>query len=181
MGVLVGALLLYAIGLIQGQLHPWQYQFAVIGSVTSIWGILLWFILPDNPVKSYFLSDRLKIVAVERLRFEQVGIENKTIKWDQVRETFLDIKTYLYMLMVFAVNLTNGATTGFGSIIVQSFGVSQPLQPSFPYGISNILPKYSTLKTILLLRGAGATVIVCLLVCGMQLRSTSATAAPSLA
>ena len=31
------------------------------------------------------------------------------------------------MIMVFAVNLTNGAASGFGSIIVQSFGVSSPI------------------------------------------------------
>ena len=124
MGVLVGSLILYAIGLIHGHLHPWRYQFVVIGSVTSVWGILLWFILPDNPIQASFLSQRLRVVAVERLRFEQLGIENKTIKREQILETLSDPKTYLYMIMVFAVCLTNGALTGFGSIIVQSFGVS---------------------------------------------------------
>ena len=124
MGVLVGTLLLYAIGQIHGRLHPWRYQFAIIGSVSCVWGILLWFILPDSPIQASFLSQRLKIVAIERLRFEQIGIENKTVKYDQIREAFSDPKTYFYMVMVFAVNLTNGAATGFGSIIVESFGVS---------------------------------------------------------
>jgi MFS family permease len=124
MGVLVGVLLLYAIGQIHGRLHPWRYQFLIIGCVTSIWGILLWFILPDNPITAPFLSQRLKIVAIERMRFEQIGVENKTVKVDQIKEAFSDPKTYFYMLTVFAVDLTNGAATGFGSIIVQSFGVS---------------------------------------------------------
>ena len=124
MGVLIGVLILYAIGQIHGHLHPWRYQFLIIGCVTSIWGILLWFILPDSPITAPFLSQRLKVVAIERLRFEQTGIENKVIKRDQIREAFSDPKTYFFMLTVFAVNLTNGAATGFGSIIVQSFGVS---------------------------------------------------------
>lgn len=123
MGVLVGALLLYAIGLIDGRLSPWRYQFAIIGAITCCWGIVLWFILPDNPVNARFLPERLRVVAIERLRFEQIGIENKTLKPEQIREAFTDPKTYLYMTMVFAINLTNGAATGFGSIIVQSFGV----------------------------------------------------------
>ena len=127
MGVLIGTLILYAVGLINGPLQSWRYQFIVIGSVTSIWGIVIFFALPDSPLKAYFLSDRLKVVAVERLRFEQVGIENKVIKKDQIRETFTDPKTYFYFITVMAVNLTNGAVTGFGSIIVQSFGVSQCL------------------------------------------------------
>ncbi|KAJ6441352.1 MFS general substrate transporter [Purpureocillium lavendulum] len=148
MGVLVGALLLYAIGQVRGPLEPWRYQFMVIGCVTSVWGILLWFILPDSPVNARFLSPRLRVVAIERLRFEQIGIENKTIKKDQIRETFTDPKTYFYMVMIFAVNLTNGATTGFGSIIVQSFG-------------------YPPLKTVLLLGGAGATLFISLLISGI--------------
>ena len=124
MGVLIGTLLLYAIGQIHGRLSPWRYQFAIIGSVTSFWGVLLWFLLPDSPTTASFLSPRLRVVAIERMRFEQIGIENKTIKREQIREAFSDPKTFFYMLAVFAVNLTNGATTGFGSIIVQSFGVS---------------------------------------------------------
>lgn len=126
-GVLVGSLLLYAIGHVQGALAPWKYQFMVIGSVTSVWAIALFFLLPDNPIHAYFLNERQRIVAVERLRADQIGIENKTVKRDQVIETFTDIKTYWYMIMVFAVNLTNGAATGFGSIIVQSFGASSPI------------------------------------------------------
>ena len=124
LGVLVGALLLYAIGHIKGHLAPWRYQFLIIGCVTCIWGIIIWFVLPDTPVRARFLSDRQKLVAVERIRFEQIGIENKTFKRDQLVETFTDPKTYLYLLIVFASSMTSGATTGFGSVIVQSFGVS---------------------------------------------------------
>ena len=124
LGTLVGTLLLYAMGLIHGALASWRYQFILIGAITSVWGIVLAFTLPDNPVKARFLSERLKIVAIERLRYEQVGIENKTIKKDQIVETFRDPKTYIYMLMIFSLNLANGASTSFGPVIVQSFGVS---------------------------------------------------------
>jgi MFS family permease len=123
-GVLIGTLLLYAIGHIHGTLSPWRYQFMIIGCITSIWGAFLWFLIPDNPVKAYFLSKEMRIVAVERMRFEQIGIENKTVKLDHIKETFTDPKTYFYVVMAFASSITNGAVTGFGSIIVQSFGVS---------------------------------------------------------
>jgi MFS family permease len=122
-GVLVGSLVFYGIGHIHGRLAPWQYQFMIIGSISSGWGILLWFILPDSPLTASFLSKEMKVVAVERMRLEQIGIENKTIKKEQIHEAFTDPKTYFYMVMTFACNLGNGAATGFGSIIVQSFGV----------------------------------------------------------
>ncbi len=134
--MLVGSLILYAIGQVVGPLAPWRYQFIVIGSITSLWAIFLFFILPDNPVHAYFLTQRQRVVAVERLRADQVGIENKTVKRDQIIEALTDIKTYWYMLMVFAINLTNGAATGFGSIIVQSFGASSLRIPRV-YGIGD--------------------------------------------
>ena len=79
-GVLVGSLLFYAIGHIHGKLHSWQYQFIIIGAVSSVWAIILCFVLPDKPLTASFLSREMKVVAVERMRWEQIGMENKTIK-----------------------------------------------------------------------------------------------------
>lgn len=138
-GVLVGSLIFYAIGHIHGNLAPWQYQFMILGCVSSIWGIILWFVLPDSPLTAHFLSREMKAVAVERMRWEQIGIENKTIDTKQILETFTDPKTYLYFVMVFACNLPNGAATGFGSIIVQSFGVC------------NVSKKYSSMEKSVLI------------------------------
>ena len=121
--VLVGSLIFYGIGHIQGRLPAWRYQFMVIGCFSSVWGVCLWFLLPDSPLTAFFLSRDMRVVAVERMRQEQIGIENKRVKWDQVREAFEDPKTYFYVVMLFAINLANGAASGFGSIIVQSFGV----------------------------------------------------------
>jgi MFS family permease len=123
MGTLLGTLLLYAIGQINGPLSSWRYQFMIIGSISAVWGIALWFLLPDSPLTAYFLSKEQKVVAVERMRWEQSGIENKTVKMDQVKEAFTDPKTWFYVLATFLCNFTNGAVTGFGSIIVKSFGV----------------------------------------------------------
>jgi MFS family permease len=121
--ILIGSLIFYAIGHIHGRLAVWRYQFMIVGSVSSVWGICLWFLLPDSPLTAFFLSRDMKAVAVERMRFEQIGIENKQFKPKQVKEAFTDPKTYFYMVMLFAINIANGATGGFGSIIVQSFGV----------------------------------------------------------
>ena len=164
--VLVGSLLLYAIGHIHGSLAPWRYQFMIIGSVTCVWAIVLWFVLPSSPLTASFLSHNQKVIAVERLRADQVGIENKTPKRAQVIEAFTDIKTYFYIVMVFAVNLTNGAATGFGSIIVQSFGVRFLIHKT-PKLVNTNFSQYSALKSTILLGGAGVTLFVWMIASGI--------------
>ena len=129
MGTLLGTLVLYAIGQISGPLAPWKYQFLIIGAASSAWGIAVWFLLPDSPMTAYFLTPEQRIVAVERMRYEQTGIENKTVKSAQIKEAFADPKTWLFVGITFLSNFTNGAVTGFGSIIVKSFGVCLPLSP----------------------------------------------------
>lgn len=124
MGTLLGTLVLYAIGQINGSLAPWQYQFLIIGAASSAWGIIVWFALPDSPMTAYFLTPEQRIIAVERMRYEQTGIENKTVKSEQIKEAFRDPKTWFFIAITFLSNFTNGAVTGFGSIIVKSFGVS---------------------------------------------------------
>ncbi|OBT60992.1 hypothetical protein VE03_09733 [Pseudogymnoascus sp. 23342-1-I1] len=124
-GTLVGTLLLYAIGQINGPL--------------AAGGISLW-LLAVSPLSG-------RVVAVERMRWEQSGVENKTVKVEQIKEAFTDPKIWFYIIATFLCNFTNGLVTGFESIVVKSFG-------------------FSSLRTILLLGGAGAWVFVFLLVGG---------------
>ncbi|KIM98676.1 hypothetical protein OIDMADRAFT_43519 [Oidiodendron maius Zn] len=121
--ILIGSLIFYAIGQVHGKLHPWRYQFMIVGCFSSAWGM------------------DMRRIAVERMRLEQIGIENKRFKPEQLKEAFKDPKTYFYVVMLFSINLGNGAATGFGSIIVESFG-------------------YTVLRTILLLGVAGVFVFV---------------------
>jgi MFS family permease len=147
LGTLVGAMLLYAIGKIDGALAAWRYQFMIIGCVTSVWGIAIWFILPSNPMTARFLTPELRRVAILRIASEQIGIENKKVKKEQVREALVDPKAWAYVAITFFIMLTNGALTGFGTIITQSFG-------------------FSEIKTILLIGVVGAVGFVALLTFG---------------
>jgi MFS family permease len=147
LGTLVGAMLLYAIGNLDGPLAAWRYQFMIIGCATSVWGIALWFLLPDNPMTARFLTPELRKVAIMRIAAEQIGIENKKVKKEQVREALLDPKAWAYVAITFFIMLTNGALTGFGTVITQSFG-------------------YSEVKTILLIGVVGAVTFISLLSSG---------------
>jgi MFS family permease len=43
-----GGLLAYGIGHIHAALASWRYQFIIIGSVSSVWGIIMFFTLAEN-------------------------------------------------------------------------------------------------------------------------------------
>jgi hypothetical protein len=55
--------------------------------------------LPDSPVTAKGLSLKERRVAVERLRENQTGIENKHLKPYQIRGAFTDYKLYLFFLL----------------------------------------------------------------------------------
>lgn len=55
--------------------------------------------LPDSPVNAPGLSQRERRIAVERLRENQTGIENKHLKPRQVLEAFMDYKLYFFFVL----------------------------------------------------------------------------------
>ncbi|KAG8965751.1 hypothetical protein FRC03_000201 [Tulasnella sp. 419] len=122
-------------------LATWKAMYIFAGTWTVLWGLILLFFLPDNPMTARFLTIEERRIAVERLRSNMTGIENKEFKVYQFMEGLCDIKLYLFLLMGAALYITNGGLTAFGAIIVKSFG-------------------YSSLQTILLLTPGGATTVV---------------------
>jgi MFS family permease len=98
-GIALGGLLGYGIGHIHGSLPSWKYEFLIIGALCCGWGIIMSIMLPDSPVTAKGLSTREKRIAVERLRGNQTGVENKHLKPYQVKEAFMDYKLYLFFFL----------------------------------------------------------------------------------
>jgi len=110
----------------------------------SWWGIELWFwsnswrcsetlavylspcwsFIPDSPVTAWFLNEEERAVAIERLRAGQTGIRCNKFKMSQIKEAVLDIKVWLVALMMASAYTVNGAVSGFGPLIVSTFGWS---------------------------------------------------------
>ena len=78
--------------------------------------------MPDSPLKTKILNDEEKLIAIERLRANQMGIENDVWKWEHCKEAFLDLKTYLWAAMMFPISIPSGGISTFGPLIVKSFG-----------------------------------------------------------
>lgn len=118
----IGALINYGFAHIHGaSLHSWQYLYLTAGSLTVLLGITLLF-LPNSPADAWWFSAEEKVVAVERLRRGQMGTRCHKIKFDQIREAALDFKVWLMTIMMGIAYVINGAVSGFGPLIVSTFG-----------------------------------------------------------
>ncbi|TKA80529.1 hypothetical protein B0A49_01020 [Cryomyces minteri] len=144
---IIGSGISYGFGEISsGSLKRWQYLYLLAGSLTIIFG--MWcFAVPNSPVSAWFLSPEQRIVAVERLRKGQTGVRCQTIKGSQIREAFFDVKVWLIALMMCSAYTINGAVSGFGPLIVSTFG-------------------WTPLDSILLQFPLGGITTIFILVCG---------------
>ena len=55
--------------------------------------------LPDSPVTARGLTLREKRIAVDRIRENQTGVENKHLKPYQILEAFMDYKLYMFFIL----------------------------------------------------------------------------------
>jgi len=175
-GIALGGLFGYGIGHISGSLAPWRYEFLIIGAACSAWAIVMAFLIPDSPHQTPWLNRREAVVVYSRKRHDHHTVEKRQLKWDQVTETFKDPKSYLYLLLGLFANIPNGATSNFGTLVVQGFGFDtfRTTLLQIPYGCfisvmifaaiyANHLPHRFNIRTYLM---AGVT---CLTVLGFAL------------
>lgn len=100
----------------------WQIMFLVVGLITITVGANVIIFMPDNPMSARKLSHAERVAAVERLRENQTGVENKHFKFYQVRQCFADPQTWLLVIITVAASVPNGAVGSFQSILIKGFG-----------------------------------------------------------
>nr|XP_031859423.1 uncharacterized protein CI109_005067 [Kwoniella shandongensis]KAA5526495.1 hypothetical protein CI109_005067 [Kwoniella shandongensis] len=118
-------------------LSRWQLLYLMTACVSVTVGIIDWICLPANPTKAWWLTDRQKFIATQRLAGNQTGMVNHSTKWNQVVEALLDIRTWLYFLISITLNIPNGGLGGFYSIVVSSlhFTTKQTTLLNIPTGV----------------------------------------------
>ncbi|KAK8054388.1 allantoate permease [Apiospora saccharicola] len=97
-------------------------MFWITGSMTIAWAAVIGIFLPDSPVTAKFVQRREKAIAVERLRADQNGIENKTFNKRQMREAFVDPKTWLMCLFHLTISIPDAGLTNFGPLVIKGLG-----------------------------------------------------------
>ncbi|KAJ5910649.1 hypothetical protein N7504_005292 [Penicillium tannophilum] len=140
--VLIGPLIAYGIGHINASIAHWKLMFLILGAITSAYGVILSFLLPDSPIKAVFLKPNERVIAVQRTLKNKTGVlDNGKFKWSQARDAFTDPQVWLLVLNSFASNLCNGGITTFTSIITAGFGFTDlmALLMQMPQGAAEIV------------------------------------------
>jgi ACS family allantoate permease-like MFS transporter len=86
------------------------------------WSVLISILLPDSPTTCWYFSERERYICVKRISDNNTGLEDKKIKWYQVKECLLDPKTWLIAMFACAQNIPNGGLVTFSAIIVKGLG-----------------------------------------------------------
>lgn len=144
---IIGGALNYGFAQITGgSLKRWQYIYLLAGALTVIYGCIC-FLMPNSAVSAWFLTPEERVIAVERLRTGQTGVRCQRVKVSQLREAVLDLKIWIIAFMMAGAYTVNGAVSGFGPLIVSTFG-------------------YNSLQSILLQFPLGAVVFIFILLTG---------------
>jgi len=101
--------------------HAWQWLMVITGLITLVTSILFWFFFPDSPTTAYFLTPEERALAVQRIKSNQSGVENKHWKKEQFVETLSDPKVWLMALFAAIANIVNSLTNQ-RQLIVNQFG-----------------------------------------------------------
>ncbi|GAT24782.1 MFS transporter [Aspergillus luchuensis] len=124
-GSMVGGLLTYAIG--QLNTFPvWRAVFLICGGATIIWGVVMMIFLPNSILSSKRFTVEEKVLLIGRGRKNQTGILNRSIKWYQIREAFIDPQVWLLFLFTLLNETINGGVANFGKLIIKGL-VTSPL------------------------------------------------------
>ncbi|KAI1483597.1 MFS general substrate transporter [Daldinia eschscholtzii] len=117
-----GSLITYGLGHISSPLRSYQIIFLFFGIVTIAFSFVMLAFMPDSPVEAKFLSEEDKIIAIERLRMNQMGVVSREWRNDHLKEALLDPKSWLWFALVFSISIPSGGISTFGPLIVKTFG-----------------------------------------------------------
>ncbi|KAJ7047446.1 MFS general substrate transporter [Mycena alexandri] len=143
-----GGFVAYGISFYSGtRLAPFKIIYILLGGLAIVVGIAVLIWMPDSPVHANFLDKEERIAALERVRDDQGGTENKKLKKGQIAEAFLDVRTWLIILTTLLTSIPNGGISNFSNLIIKNFG-------------------YTSKQTLILSTPAGAVAAITTLACG---------------
>lgn len=174
MGIILGSTIGYSLidNMNHYSIEAWKLLFIITGILTIFLGVLTYFIIPDTPMKAWWLTDEDKSRVVERIRVNQQGFGNSEFKWYQFKEALLDIKTWLFFFFAISSNVPNGGLTNFSAILLSEsmgFTPKQSLLMQMPQGAVEVVgciglamsTKYVRSKMLVACIGVLLTLMAC--------------------
>ncbi|CDO72575.1 hypothetical protein BN946_scf184983.g58 [Trametes cinnabarina] len=118
-----GGFVAYGIGHIENpKIALWKYIFLILGGMSAVFAVILWFFFPDSPVDARFFTPEEKVLAVKRVAEAKLGVKNTKFKWYQIKQALVDPKTWLLFVASIAAQIPNGIVSNFSTIIIKGMG-----------------------------------------------------------
>lgn len=92
------------------------------GLITIISVPLVYLRLDNEPCTAHFLTETEQYMAVERLRADQAGADSHDMRWAQVLEMFLDLKSYLFFFISLGNSIGAQATITLWPSVLKDIG-----------------------------------------------------------
>lgn len=111
-----------------GPIEPWRLLFLVEGFPSVVVAFFAFYILPDSPSTTRYLTVRERDVAKLRLQFESDTAHEGTVhgvKLSEVLATLLDPKAYFTALMFFSANVAFSSLPVFLPTILRDMSFSE--------------------------------------------------------
>lgn len=125
MATMVGALLGYGLGHAHNSsIKTWQLIFLVIGLINFFWSWVFLWVMPDSPSSAKFLTHKQRIVAIDRIASNMIGVKTKQFQSKQALEAVLDIKVHCLALIALGCGVVNGGVSNFASSLIKGYGFS---------------------------------------------------------
>ncbi|OAQ66380.1 allantoate permease [Pochonia chlamydosporia 170] len=136
-----GSLITYGLVSMHSSMKPYEIIFLFFGIVTVFVSGIMFYWMPDSPTEAKFLSDDDKVIAIERLRDNQMGVMSREWRFSHFYETLTDLKTWLWVVMMFCISVPSSGISTYGPQIMKSF-LEDPYLTTLmnvPIGLSHVI------------------------------------------
>lgn len=118
-----GGLIAYGVQFIPNA-RPWKVYWAIIGGLSFVLSVSVFFFFPDNPATYKYLTVEQRVHVIKRIKAAtHSSIEQKVVKKSQIKEALTDPITWLFTLFVFLLMLCNNISFQ-STIIYKQLGLS---------------------------------------------------------
>ncbi|KAG2226156.1 hypothetical protein INT45_003301, partial [Circinella minor] len=105
----------------------WRWCMAITGAITSCFGIIIYFLMPDNPKsKWYRLTSSEMDIVEDRIRDNAVVISKK-YQFDHIYEALQECRYYCYIGVCFLISVISGFITLYSTILISKMGIRKEI------------------------------------------------------
>ncbi|KAL4943170.1 hypothetical protein BDV06DRAFT_234958 [Aspergillus oleicola] len=125
-----GGLLAYAFDTVSGAggLSGWQWLFLTEGIATVIFGVAIWFLLPDFPETATWLTEREKKFIQARLPSNAPRQNEQNFQLREVIDSLKDLRLWLFTLIWATFTVGTHGVTFYQSTVIANLGFTSIAQ-----------------------------------------------------